>query len=440
MASRIPGFPLISVREEVAQGPMTAMQPSAAFRTRVIGSALALFVGLGVCYLALARSGAVSVKQWDFLIYYAGSRLVVLGHGGSLYSSAQIGRLEAVLAAPFAVPGGSLPYLFAPYLAVALAPLALLPYTVAYGAWMGVNCVLLALSSESLQQYAGLGDRASRLFRAAAFISLPVLVALLLGQTSVLLLTCFTAAFFALRSNRDLLAGACLALTLGKPQYVFPVLLVLVLCRRWRALAAFGVAAAVLAVAVVPILGLRIDLQYFSLLQQAAGGGHGINGFQPILNRSLHGWAELLFPASLVWPVTAVLDVAALLLLVRATMASRTLDIPYALAIVVALLISPHVLIHDLTLLLIPVAAALAARETGPRYLKLTLAFLYLSVLVGFALPLVVPVQLSVAGMGALAFWLFAASLHPEAQARANTKSAEDSSDREDLALTGRLA
>jgi hypothetical protein len=111
--------------------------------------------------------------------------------------------------------------------------------------------------------------------------------------------------------------------------------------------------------------------------------------------------------------VTAALDGLALLLLIVGTRRARTIDLPFGLATLVALLISPHVLIHDLTLLLVPVAISLHHRQTGLRHLTALLVGSYLALTVGFALPLVVPIQLAVLAMVGLGLWLFFSSTPP---------------------------
>jgi hypothetical protein len=92
-------------------------------RTRLVGTALAIFVGFSVCYLTMLHIG-LSMKQWDFLYYYSGSHLTLSGHAGSVFNLQAIGELERHLAYPLSVRNGGLPYVYPPFLAVALAPVA----------------------------------------------------------------------------------------------------------------------------------------------------------------------------------------------------------------------------------------------------------------------------------------------------------------------------
>jgi hypothetical protein len=76
------------------------------------------------------------------------------------------------------------------------------------------------------------------------------------------------------------------------------------------------------------------------------------------------------------------------------------------MALVVALLISPHTLAYDLTLLLIPAAVALRYRQASTRVLLGILTAGYLMVTAGYRLVFYLPVQLSVIAMLLLLAWL----------------------------------
>jgi hypothetical protein len=75
---------------------------------------------------------------------------------------------------------------------------------------------------------------------------------------------------------------------------------------------------------------------------------------------------------------------------------------------VVALLINPHVLVHDLAMLLLPVAVAVAQARRGRSGLTPVLLTGYLLMMVGFRSVSIVPVQLSVLALAGLAVWMAA--------------------------------
>jgi ABC-type Mn2+/Zn2+ transport system permease subunit len=61
--------------------------------------------------------------------------------------------------------------------------------------------------------------------------------------------------------------------------------------------------------------------------------------------------------------------------------------------------------VHDLTLLIVPVAVALRLRPSWDRALPRVLTLGYCAVVVGLALVTVIPVQLSVVAMSCLGAW-----------------------------------
>lgn len=378
-------------------------------RAYIVGNGAALAFGLLACFAALLWTGAVNLKGWDFFYYYAPSRLIVEGHGALIYNTAALGHLERAMTYPFRVPNGVVPNVYPPYFALLLAPLAALPYNVAYVVWLCLNCFLLAAGTFVFEPLARLGPRRALYVRFAFFCSLPVVVALLQGQTSCLTLALLALVYLALRSERDTLASGALAIAMIKPQYVLPFLLLLLIQRRWRALASFAVASLLLLALPAAILGLSVDAQYLDTLRHAAGWGSNMGGFAPVWNRSFAGFAQLLLPQPASTVVTGVLDLAALALFIRALLRGARLDLAFGLALVVALLVSQHVLIHDLTLLIIPVAIALEYRAVGPRHLVLLLVAVYVLVTVGFGLALFTPVQSATVGMTALGVWLYVA-------------------------------
>lgn len=376
---------------------------------RLVGTTVAILFGFTVCYFAMLHIG-VSTKQWDFLFYYSGSHLTLNGHAGSVFNPQAIGEFERHLARPMAVRDGGLPYVYPPFLAVALAPIAILPYNAAYLLWLAVNAVLLAISLVILEEYANLGHRTRTLLRAAAVCSLPVTVAMLQGQTSLLLLLALTCSLLALQSGHQALAGALLSFLLIKPAYLAPFVVVLAVSRYWKALVSLFLTTVGLFVLPLPIFGLGGLGNYFHTMMNALSWGSGqVSGFDPHGTRSFEGFVQLLAPGSVASVATVIFAIAILAVLAFFSLRAASIDLPWALAVVSAVLISPHVLIHDLSLLLLPVLVALAHASSGPAHLNALIALGYLGVTVGFGLSYVLPIQLSVVALLSLGTWLVAA-------------------------------
>lgn len=372
---------------------------------------------MGLCVTVLAtfvwscagfiRASAPGIFGGDFVSYYSGAHLAVTGSAAHIYNLASLGRYEETLVYPNTMSGGVLPYVYPPYLSLLMAPLDVLPYIAAWVAWLAINCLLLAWILRSLRQYLHLAGRSGALLLTACLSFPPVFMAAAVqGQTSILLLALFTGAFFAVRAGREWQAGVLLSLTIMKPQYALPFLLVLAIRRHWAAIAAFAASSAGLIAVPIIVLGPGVTLGYVHILRLATTW-HGQFGYGPALNQSVSGFADLVFPPNVATPVTALISVAALACLVRVTRRSTRLDIPLALAVMAAFAISPHVLIHDMSLLILPAAVAVRYRRAGPRHLGPVLSLGYVAALISVRPSSTGPIQLSVVAMFVLAAWLY---------------------------------
>jgi hypothetical protein len=252
---------------------------------------------------------------------------------------------------------------------------------------------------------------------------LPVFLTLGLGQASLVILALLTSTFFAARNGHFTAAGILLACSSIKPQYVIPLVLVFLVRRNRRVLASFGATVLVLVVVPVPIFGPSIYVRYVAMLRQVSSWqGRPLSAplhfhhwyiptstYAPQWNHSLAGFTELLLPssiASLVYGATAILLLG---IVVWSASHTRELDILFAFAVVVGLLIAPHSLAYDDAVLLLPGAVALRWRGIAPRSLAVVLVLGYIAIDVGYRLVFAVPVQLSVLAMLLLVVWFIGA-------------------------------
>ena len=376
-------------------------------------SLLGLLGSLGLATLVagafLLATHGVTSRTTDYFVRYSAAKLVLQGHGGSMYDPHALGHLQRVLARPLRIDGRFLPNPLPPWYVFLTVPFAALPYNTGYVLWFLLNLTLLTASVYALERYARLTWRAGLVFRQLTLVSLPVMVALVQGQSSMIHLASLTITFLAARARHDAIAGMALAATLAKPQFALPILLLFLLRRRWRLLAAFSATGLALTILPMLILGPGINGPYVDTLREAGGWGAGVGGFAPALNRSFAGLAQLLVPGLVGRVLTAVLDLAALAILVRAALRPVPLDLPFALAVVVSPLVSGHVLIHGLTMLVIPAAILLRHRAEIRLPVVPLLAGLYLTVWIGVPLALRAPIQLPTIAMSILALFLLAA-------------------------------
>lgn len=197
----------------------------------------------GVCLLALVgfvrivpRVPAAFTGQVDFAAYYFAARL--LNHGGVLYTpgatAPPLTQAEVVLA---------LGYIYPPFFAALLRPLAFLPYPTAAAIWLLFNLLLLLGSAVLLARCLWLDQLTTPGLLVAAILLPASWASLLLGQVNIVITALLIATLFfstrpAPRPWHEYVAGMCLGLA-GAIK-VYPLLLVALylLYRRLRVVGA----------------------------------------------------------------------------------------------------------------------------------------------------------------------------------------------------------
>jgi hypothetical protein len=389
-------------------------------RRIAIALCLALLLALVYSYISLYIHGDVSAKQTDFLSYYGGSHFVWSGHPSQMYDFNGLGTYEKHVVAPARLRDAVLPYLYPPFVALIFAPLAALSINAAFLIWVVISFLLLAGSLFAISRQSRLSRDASILYWVAGLSFLPAFVGLAQGQTSLLLLALTTAAVLGLLNRYPMLAGIALALALVKPPYVLPFLVVLLVSRRWKPLSTFVVAAAALVVAPSIALGLSVNSGYADTMRKASGWITQLGGWQPKWNHSLEGFFSLLAATPVSTILTYTADAAVLALVGWCAWNAADLEVPLALAVVAALLMSPHVLVHDLSLLLLPVGLAASWKSDRRLWLAVILAGGYVLTLVNLRFVTTTHLQISVLVMTAFAVWL---ALHTRSVIRVRAES-----------------
>jgi Glycosyltransferase family 87 len=393
-----------------------------------IAAAATVLVSVFASYAALLLTGKVHIEQSDLLVYYSASHLVLTGHGPDVYNLVAIKSVEASAFHALALPRTEAVFLYPPFVALALAPFASFGFGGTYLVWLALNGAVLAVVVRSLIRYLGLRGGKAVLFTLGSLSFFPVIATLFQGQVSILLLGALTGSFFCLRSGRDELAGLFLGLALLKPPYVLPFLVLLLVQRRWRTLSAFAITAVTLALIPMLFLGAKTDIDYLSLLRQAAGWHTTSGGFSPRANENLWGFFHLILSGSFATLAQLSFSLAAIVAVaVVAVRWSGRADVAFAATTLAALLINPHVLIHDLALLLLPVAIALHSVHGREIALPVLLAAGYGATLFAVPLALTAHFQGAVFVMAAWLAWCAARAWLPEQDPRPKSEQAQQS-------------
>ncbi|HLF28104.1 MAG TPA: glycosyltransferase family 87 protein [Anaerolineae bacterium] len=199
-----------------------------------VGLPAALLV-VGWLFLAQTVVPAAGQLTHGFSAYYTAGRVVLAGEPGArLYDEAWFADRVTELS------GGQARDIFLatpPASAVLWLPLALLPIEAARIVWTWLNVALLALALGLIAHELRVGWQSIGFVGLAALFTLaaPVREQFQLGQMYVLLLWLHTIGWRAFIHERDRVAGIMLGLALALKFSGWPIGLVLLAYRRWRA-------------------------------------------------------------------------------------------------------------------------------------------------------------------------------------------------------------
>ena len=294
----------------------------------------------------------------DFRAMYSAGCIVGTGHAAQLYDYSYERDLQNEAAGP---RKGALPFVYPPFAVLPFVPLSLLSYREAYFVLLLINLLLLGAAAAILSRRLPALVSLWRPLPLVLFLTfLPVGVALVQGQVSILLLLLCCGCYVSLQGGRPFRAGLLLAGMLIKFQIALPVALLFLAWRRWRFLGGFVLGAAVLACLSLLVAGAGgVAVYAHSLLSMAAGvsapSEQARLGMFPSRMPNLHGVFYALSGGA-AWGNGLTL-VSSILVMLR-TAAARA-SLPRAL--LAALLVSYHLQPHDLSLLLVPIAVLMEA-------------------------------------------------------------------------------
>lgn len=294
----------------------------------------------------------------DFTIFYTAGKCILRGQGRQLYDLETQFAIQREFASEVKHRENPLPYNHPPFEALLFVPLARLPYVAAYLVWAVFNIalilgfwILLRPRLPSLQVFL------PALPLLAMFAFFPVTIALLQGQDSILLLFLYGLVFCALARGRTFVAGVCLGLALFKFQLVLPFVLVLLIRRQWRTVVGFVTTAFGLLLVSSIVVGWSGVMAYpeFVLRLNRSGAQAGI---YPRDMPNLRGLvAGLLHFEGL--PTVLIIATSIALLALAAhcwrVQPGRQFSLGFSLCLTVTSMASYHLLVHDLSLLILPI-------------------------------------------------------------------------------------
>jgi hypothetical protein len=382
----------------------------------LVARAILLALGIGFVVSVAGGSGshaAVGRLGGDYPAFYAAGRMVLHGDGAHLDEPAR----QAAEQRPYygdEDDGGYLPFAYPPAVALALAPIAALPYRASYVVDVAAMVAALVVALALLRRLVPSARAEPTVLLAATVAFFPMFRSLGAGQNTAVSLLAIAVAWLALDRDRPVLAGLALGLLWFKPQLGALVLLAVLVAtprRRWRvavgALAGVATLWATSAEVAGPgwFAGWWSHAQRFARLDDAVDRANGI---------SWSGLAHAALGHGLAGDVVAGVLVAATLGVVvwSARVAGRRDELGVALAVAApaALLVAPHALFYDAGLLVVPALVVADGLGRRGRWVVVGVWLVGWGHLVADALGFT-PVVLGVIALGAVAA---STARHPE--------------------------
>lgn len=296
------------------------------------------------------RGIAGPLKGADFVQFYTLGHLASAHRIREMYDAASFHEAQAEF-----LPESAreiYPPVYPPQAAVMFAPMSGLSYQRALFIWSFITIAGYALIVWSAWKVVAdrLPDRTFVIAAAAAFP--PFWILILHGQVTVILLFAFWAGWLALEHHRRWLAGFAFGLLALKPQFGIPLAVVVLASGEWAMLT--GAVTSVMAQAVVVWMVLGSDafttfadsipttIAYADLLEAKPFMSHSLRA----LTRLTPNWIGL--------PMWATLAAIVLWFTVRAWKSDAPLRVRLGVVVLAATLVNPHVIIYDLTVLVLP--------------------------------------------------------------------------------------
>jgi hypothetical protein len=294
---------------------------------------------------------------FDFVIYYTGAEIVNAGKARDLYNLELQKRHQEQFNVPNK-PWSVLPFNHAPYELLPFLPLAHLPYQWAHIVWSALNVLLLVVVYKILAPFLDGSHRI--LFGALLLAFYPTMIAIKMGQDSIMSLLIVTGVYANLKSHREFLAGSILALGLYKPHLVLPLAGILTFSGYWRVMQGFVGTGAVLSAISIAMVGWEGIVGLFSIV---ATMDRPTSIVYPESMTNLRGLSFLLLSVLDAKHLTNIANVVTSLIAFgyclwlwknKTTEDSALFDLRFSLAIATTLLVSFHLYTHDVIILVIP--------------------------------------------------------------------------------------
>jgi hypothetical protein len=332
----------------------------------VIIAAVSIMFLLSASGLFLSLPSALT-GHVDFRTFYTVGYMARTGHGADIHDSTKYQEYQHSLVGP---SEGLLPFNHLAYESLLYVPFSFFPYRIAYLLFLCANLVLLWASARLLSPLVSTLSEIWTWLPLALVVSfLPVAIALIEGQDSLLLLLLFVTATAAFNEQNDFKAGVLLGLSLFKFQYAIPVALLLISWRRWKFFRGFALSGAIVVALSVWVTGFSGVLSFvhsiFEVSAKYSSANGVLYGVHPDGMPNFRGFSYMITRGSVSASNLITICLSAISMILAAL---KRPWIPGAL--LAALLVSYHQVIADSTLLIVPIGLILSDELKDLRTLR----------------------------------------------------------------------
>lgn len=259
--------------------------------SRAVLLALAINISLALSYIGLWIIAARDDLLWraDFSAFYTGGAIVRDGLGSQLYDLDLQTQYQQTLLGGRSFSQDVLPFNTPPYLALLIAPLALLSLSQAFWLWALIQLIVLFSLILMLISLTSHWQFHERLLLILITLALPgMLRNFLLGALSLWMLLCLLGWYAALKRSSDHLAGIWILFGSIKPQIMVSPVMVSLAGRRWKTIEVIIIGGILVFLTSSLVLGLRVWPDFLERLI-ASGSYFDEYGINPAAMYNLKG-------------------------------------------------------------------------------------------------------------------------------------------------------
>lgn len=339
-------------------------------RTERLAKAIILALFLGVALITATAPGigtATPVAEGearlggDFPAFFAAGSIVLDGDIDQLYDAERQELAQEELGID-----GYLAFAYQPHVAAAYSPLSALGFRTAYALHTAIMAAAFAASLYLLGTFIHSVRRWRWQILAGGLTFYPVLTAVGGGQNAAMSVLTLALVWWALRQNREAMAGIAAGLLAFRPQYALPLIGLMLLARHWRAVLAAVITIAATWSGTAVMLGAGWLPTWLDAVVPFVERDAEVNAENSIsvLGFLQAVWSPEATPATVTGAVGAAVVVVTLMWMWWHDDRFRLSDRMGALAIGM-LLISPHTQFYDASVLAIAGAALLVRYDEG---------------------------------------------------------------------------